>query len=81
LSRRYAAERSERMRRLRHASALTDLLMAHGQSDRAQRRKTMFKRLRVNPKLGEALNACHRGPWTVAEGAFAPSNLVELAMA
>jgi 2-polyprenyl-6-methoxyphenol hydroxylase-like FAD-dependent oxidoreductase len=81
LSRSYAAERSERMRRLRHASALTDLLMAHGQSDRAQRRKAMFKRLRVDPKLGEALNACHRGPWTVAEDAFAPSNLVELAMA
>jgi 2-polyprenyl-6-methoxyphenol hydroxylase-like FAD-dependent oxidoreductase len=80
-SRRYAEERSERMRRLRHASALMDLLMAHGQSDRALRRKAMFKRLRANPVLGKALEACHLGPWKVDEAAFAPSNLVELAMA
>ena len=69
------------MRRLRYASALTDLIMAHGQTERAQRRKTLFKRMRTNPMLAKALDACHRGPWTVPEDAFTPSNLVELAMA
>ncbi len=81
LARSYAEERSERMRRLRYASALTDLIMAHGQTERAQRRKTLFKRMRTNPMLAKALDACHRGPWTVPEDAFTPSNLVELAMA
>jgi 2-polyprenyl-6-methoxyphenol hydroxylase-like FAD-dependent oxidoreductase len=81
LSRAYAAERHERMGRLRYASALLDLITAHGQEDRAIRRKRMFKRMHGNPTLGKALDACHLGPWTVAENAFAPSNLVELAMA
>lgn len=79
-SRRYADERSERMRRLRHASALIDLVMAHGQSDRAARRKVMFKRMHHNPMLGKALDACHLGPWNVPEAAFTPSHLVELVM-
>lgn len=80
-ARNYAEERSERMRRLRHASALIDLLMAHGQNNRAVRRKTMLKRMHSNPVLGKALEACHLGPWNVPENAFTPSNLVELAMA
>jgi 2-polyprenyl-6-methoxyphenol hydroxylase-like FAD-dependent oxidoreductase len=79
-SRHYADERSERMRRLRHASALIDLVMAHGQSDRAARRKVMFKRMHGNPMLGKALEACHLGPWNVPEAAFTPSHLVELVM-
>lgn len=80
-ARTYAQERSERMRRLRYASALTDLIMAHGQNDRAARRKAIFRRIRTNPMLAKALDACHRGPWTISEEAFTPSNLVELAMA
>jgi 2-polyprenyl-6-methoxyphenol hydroxylase-like FAD-dependent oxidoreductase len=80
-SRAYADERNERMGRLRYASALMDLITAHGQEDRALRRKRMFKRMHANPLLAKALEACHLGPWTVAENAFAPSNLVELAMA
>ena len=79
-SRLYADERSERMRRLRHASALIDLVMAHGQSDRAAKRKVMFKRMHGNPMLGKALEACHLGPWNVPEAAFTPSHLVELVM-
>jgi 2-polyprenyl-6-methoxyphenol hydroxylase-like FAD-dependent oxidoreductase len=81
LSHRYAEERSERMARLRYASALMDLITAHGQDDRAVRRKRMFKRMHANPILTKALGACHTGPWTVSEDAFTPSNLVELAMA
>jgi 2-polyprenyl-6-methoxyphenol hydroxylase-like FAD-dependent oxidoreductase len=81
LSHSYAAERSERMARLRYASALLDLMTAHGQEDRALRRKRMFKRLHSNPGLAKALDACHLGPWNVADDAFTPSNLVALAMA
>lgn len=81
LSSDYAAERSERMRRLRYASALMDMVIAHGVEDRAARRKRMFRRMHANPKLIEALEACHIGPWNVAEDAFTPSNLAELAMA
>jgi 2-polyprenyl-6-methoxyphenol hydroxylase-like FAD-dependent oxidoreductase len=81
MSQAYAAERSERMGRIRYASALIDLIMAHGQEDRALRRKRMFKRMHSNPSLGKALEVCHLGPWNIAEDAFTPSNLVELAMA
>ncbi|OJY53888.1 hypothetical protein [Sphingomonas sp. 67-41] len=69
------------MRRLRYASALMDMVIAHGAEDRAQRPKRMFRRMHANPKLTEALEACHLGPWSIADDAFTPSNLAELAMA
>lgn len=78
---RYARERSERMRRLRFASALTDLLMAQGVPDRADRKARMEALARRQPALLAALDAVHRGPWRVAEEAFEPSILTALAAA
>lgn len=77
----YAAERFERMRRLRFASALTDLLAAQGVHDRRDRRKRMDSLLRANPAWLAAIDAVHRGPWRVASEAFEPSILTALALA
>ncbi len=76
---RFADERWERMRRLRFASALTDLLMAQGVPDRAGRKERMEQRLRRDPQMLEALQAVHGGPWRVREDAFEPSYLTILA--
>jgi 2-polyprenyl-6-methoxyphenol hydroxylase-like FAD-dependent oxidoreductase len=81
LFREFAAERFERMRRLRFASALTDLLSAHCADDRGPRCRRMERRLREEPVLGAALDAVHRGPWRVPEEAFEPSILTTLALA
>jgi 2-polyprenyl-6-methoxyphenol hydroxylase-like FAD-dependent oxidoreductase len=78
---RYARERSERMRRLRFASALTDLLMAQGVPDRAERKARLEALARRQPALLAALDAVHRGPWRVPEEAFEPSILTALAAA
>lgn len=78
---RFASERDERMRRLRFASALTDLLMAQGVVDRAERKRRMEQRLRDDPTLARALHAVHAGPWRVPEDAFEPSILTTLALA
>ena len=78
---RYARERSDRMRRLRFASALTDLLMAQGVPDRADRKARMEALVRRQPGLLAALDAVHRGPWRVSEEAFEPSILTALAAA
>jgi len=77
----YTKERTERMRRLRFASALTDLLTAHGVDDRANRQKRMRRKLRENPEFALALGAVHKGPWTVPLKAFEPNILTSLAMA
>ncbi len=76
---RYAGERFERMRRLRFASALTDVFMAQGVPDRAERKARMDQRVRQDPQLLEALGAVHAGPWRVREDAFEPSYLAILA--
>jgi len=81
LSREYAAERAERMRRLRYSSALMDVVIGQGVPDRLARLRRISRRMRENHKLVEALEACHIGPWNIAEDAFTPSNLAELAMA
>ena len=78
---RYARERSERMRRLRFASALTDLLMAQGVPQRAERKARMESLARRQPSLLAALDAVHRGPWRVGEEAFEPTILTALAAA
>ncbi|MCW2622003.1 MAG: putative monooxygenase [Frankiales bacterium] len=77
----YARERSERMARLRFASALTDLVTAFGAPDRIERRRRITGRLAQAPELGAALAAVHAGPWQVPDEAFSPSHLVELALA
>jgi 2-polyprenyl-6-methoxyphenol hydroxylase-like FAD-dependent oxidoreductase len=77
---RYAAERDERMRRLRFASALTDLLMAQGVPDRAERKQRMQAKARRHPEMLAALDAVHRGPWRVPADAFEPSILTSLAL-
>ena len=78
---RYARERSDRMRRLRFASALTDLLMAQGVPDRADRKARMEALARRQPELLAALDAVHLGPWRISEEAFEPSILTALAAA
>jgi hypothetical protein len=77
----YATERYERMRRLRFASALTDLLAAQGVPERADRIRRMHRCARAQPGLLRALEAVHKGPWRVAEDAFEPSILTTLALA
>jgi 2-polyprenyl-6-methoxyphenol hydroxylase-like FAD-dependent oxidoreductase len=77
----YAAERTERMARLRFASALTDVLAAFGAPDRAVRRSRMFRVLGEDPRIGAALGAVHAGPWRLPEEAFAPAHLATLALA
>jgi len=77
----YPAERTERMARLRFASALTDLLAAFGAPDRAARRVRMGKLLVTQPELGAALDAVHAGPWRLPATAFSPDILVTLALA
>ena len=77
----YAEERFERMRRLRFASALTDLLAVQGVPDRRDRRKRMERLLRANPTWLAAIDAVHRGPWRVDADAFEPSILTALALA
>jgi 2-polyprenyl-6-methoxyphenol hydroxylase-like FAD-dependent oxidoreductase len=77
----YAQERSERMRRLRFTSALTDLFMAFGAPDRAARRKRMGAALRKQPELGAAMAAAHVGPWRIPATAFSPDVLTTLALA
>lgn len=77
----YAAERFERMRRLRFASVLTDLLAAEGVPERADRVRRMHRCAWQEPTLLRALEAVHTGPWRVAEDAFEPSILATLALA
>lgn len=77
----YADERAERMRRLRFASALTDLLAAFGAPERQRRRQRMFAALRSHPELGIALEAVHAGPWRVPAAGFSPDILTTLALA
>jgi 2-polyprenyl-6-methoxyphenol hydroxylase-like FAD-dependent oxidoreductase len=76
----YADERGERMRRLRFASALTELVSAHGAADRPVVRRRILGRLVAAPELGLAFGALHGGPWRVPEAAFAASNLTDLAL-
>ena len=77
----YAAERTERMARLRFASALTDLLTAFGVPDRTVRRARMLKLLKRNPELGAALEAVHSGPWVAPASAYSPDIITTLALA
>lgn len=77
----YAAERWERMRRLRFASALTDLFAAQGAPDRAGLVRRLNQCARQQPELLRALEAVHAGPWRVDEDAFEPSILTTLALA
>ncbi|SHN18230.1 FAD-dependent oxidoreductase [Cryptosporangium aurantiacum] len=77
----YVEERTERMRRLRFASALTDLLTAFGLTDRAARRRAMVRLLAARPELGAALAAVHGGAWTPPEAAFSPDILTTIALA
>ncbi|MGD9796055.1 MAG: FAD-dependent oxidoreductase [Acidimicrobiia bacterium] len=77
----YAAERWERMRRLRFASALTDLFAAQGAPDRAGLVRRLNRCARQQPELLRALEAVHAGPWRIDEDAFEPSILTTLALA
>jgi 2-polyprenyl-6-methoxyphenol hydroxylase-like FAD-dependent oxidoreductase len=77
----YAAERAERMARLRFARALTDLFTAFGAPDRAGCRSRMGRLLAAEPELGAALNAVHAGPWRLPPTAFSPDILTTLALA
>ena len=76
----YVTERAERMRRLRFASALTDLLAAFGAPNRGELRARMFARLRAQPELGAAIAAVHTGPWRLPSSAFSPDILTTLAL-
>lgn len=78
---RYAAERFERMARLRFASALTDLMMGQGVADRNGRRRRIEARVRDHPEMLAALGAVHLGPWRIPDEAFEPSILAALAVA
>jgi 2-polyprenyl-6-methoxyphenol hydroxylase-like FAD-dependent oxidoreductase len=78
---RFAAERYERMRRLRFASALTDLLAAQGAPDRADKVRRMHQCVKRQPALLRAIDAVHAGPWRVPEDAFEPSILTTVALA
>jgi len=69
------------MRKLRFASALTDLMMAQGAPDRAERCRRMELKVRQQPELLAALEAVHSGPWRVSDDAFEPSILTTLALA
>lgn len=77
----FAAERHERMRRLRFASALTDLLAAQGAPDRADKVRRMYRCTKAQPELLRALEAVHAGPWHLPEDAFEPSILTTVALA
>lgn len=77
----YATERAERMRRLRFASALTDLFAAFGAPQRAARRSRMRKLLATRPELGAAFAAVHQGPWRLPPTAFSPDILTAFALA
>jgi len=77
----YPLERSERMRRLRFATALSDLLSGFGMPDRRPRRTRMLGLLKRQPELGAALGTVHGGPWSVAADGFTPDKLTTLALA
>ena len=76
----YGVERSERMARLRFASALTDLITAFGVEDRAARRARSGMMLRAQPELAAAFEAVHGGPWNAAPEAFSPDKLMTLGL-
>jgi 2-polyprenyl-6-methoxyphenol hydroxylase-like FAD-dependent oxidoreductase len=76
----YLSERSERMRRLRFATALTDLFTALGDEHRADRRRRMGRALVADPMLGQAIDAVHAGPWSVPADAFTPDKPTTLAL-
>ena len=76
----YTRERTERMRRLRFSTALTDLVSGFGMQDRGTRRGRMLAALAERPELGSALAAVHSGPWSIPEEAFAPDILTTLAL-
>jgi hypothetical protein len=69
------------MRRLRFASALTDLFAAFGAPQRAARRSRMRKLLATRPELGAAFAAVHQGPWRLPPTAFSPDILTAFALA
>lgn len=70
----YAEERSERMRRLRFAAALTSSLDAEFGKDAANRRQSYFARSAQDPTLGIHALAIMAGPETVPREFFTPEH-------
>jgi 2-polyprenyl-6-methoxyphenol hydroxylase-like FAD-dependent oxidoreductase len=70
----YAEDRSERMRRLRFAAALTASLDAEFGEAAAKRRKSYFERAAADPSLGIHALAVMAGPEAVPPEFFTPAH-------
>lgn len=70
----YAAERAERLRRLRFTAAITSTLDAEFGPEARARRRRHFERSEVDPSLGMHAFAVMAGPETLPAEAFTPEH-------